>query len=160
MAAKYRCSCGLRIPATLPPPLAHYNRMDRASRQDGKPAIDKSPLPNDLQLAYGYETGESRAALMQASPKCTHCDAPQEDGHHVTFTCPYYAQQRRELIGEATTWEVLDTPIWKKGEGEEEGGMRWRRNSPTSTAPSLDVKGHGELSFSGRAIATARGRAY
>ncbi|KAF8429077.1 hypothetical protein EV426DRAFT_702870 [Tirmania nivea] len=28
--------------------------------------------------------------------------------------------QRRELIGEAATWEELDTPICKKEEGEDE----------------------------------------
>ncbi|KAF8415691.1 hypothetical protein EV426DRAFT_703858 [Tirmania nivea] len=34
--------------------------------------------------------------------------------------CPHHHQQRRELIGNARTWEDLDTPIWRKEEGEEE----------------------------------------
>ncbi|KAF8427051.1 hypothetical protein EV426DRAFT_707313 [Tirmania nivea] len=33
---------------------------------------------------------------------------------------PHYHQQRQEFIGDARTWEDLDTPIWKKEEGEEE----------------------------------------
>ncbi|KAF8427024.1 hypothetical protein EV426DRAFT_707263 [Tirmania nivea] len=33
---------------------------------------------------------------------------------------PSKYQQRQEFIGDARTWEDLDTPIWKKEEGEEE----------------------------------------
>ncbi|KAF8416690.1 hypothetical protein EV426DRAFT_721650 [Tirmania nivea] len=54
------------------------------------------------------------------------CDAPQEDGHHVTFSCPHYAQQRRELIG--------DRFGGRKRE-RRKSGTRLRRTSPTSTAP-------------------------
>ncbi|KAF8427023.1 hypothetical protein EV426DRAFT_707262 [Tirmania nivea] len=33
---------------------------------------------------------------------------------------PKHHQQRQELFGNARTWEDLDTPIWRKEEGEEE----------------------------------------
>ncbi|KAF8416349.1 hypothetical protein EV426DRAFT_709408 [Tirmania nivea] len=43
-----------------------------------------------------------------------------EDGYHITFDCPRHSQQRQDLIGDASTWEGLDTPIWRKEEGEKE----------------------------------------
>ncbi|KAF8419092.1 hypothetical protein EV426DRAFT_712601 [Tirmania nivea] len=51
---------------------------------------------------------------------CPDCDHPSEDGHHITFDCPKHHQQRQEFIGDARTWEVLNIPIWRKEEGEEE----------------------------------------
>ncbi|KAF8422939.1 hypothetical protein EV426DRAFT_669791 [Tirmania nivea] len=54
------------------------------------------------------------------SPACPNCDHPSEDGYHITFDCPHHHQQRQEFIGDARTWEDLDTPIWRKEEGEEE----------------------------------------
>ncbi|KAF8417873.1 hypothetical protein EV426DRAFT_706623 [Tirmania nivea] len=53
------------------------------------------------------------------SPTCPHCN------HSLPpFTCLYHRQQRLELIGDATTWEDLYAPIWKKEEGD--GPKAWR----------------------------------
>ncbi|KAF8417691.1 hypothetical protein EV426DRAFT_681953 [Tirmania nivea] len=54
------------------------------------------------------------------SPSCSNCDHPSEDGHHIAFDCPKHHQQRQEFVGNARTWEDLDTPIWRREEGEEE----------------------------------------
>ncbi|KAF8418734.1 hypothetical protein EV426DRAFT_720453 [Tirmania nivea] len=59
------------------------------------------------------------------SPTCPNCDHPSEDGYHITFDCPHHRQQRQELIGDARTWEDLDTPIWRKEEGEEGEEEEW-----------------------------------
>ncbi|KAF8427706.1 hypothetical protein EV426DRAFT_682711 [Tirmania nivea] len=53
------------------------------------------------------------------SPACPNCDHPSEDGSHITFDCPHHRRQRQELIGNIKTWEELDTPLWRKEEGEE-----------------------------------------
>ncbi|KAF8417633.1 hypothetical protein EV426DRAFT_709632 [Tirmania nivea] len=50
----------------------------------------------------------------------SHLGERMSDGFHITFDCPHHRQQRQELIGDARTWEELDTPIWRKEEGEEE----------------------------------------
>ncbi|KAF8417882.1 hypothetical protein EV426DRAFT_706634 [Tirmania nivea] len=75
------------------------------------------------------------------SPACPNCDHPSEDGHHITFDCPHYRQQRQERIGDARTWEDLDKPIWRKEEGEEEEWDAVEAYFAYSTAPSLDDKG-------------------
>ncbi|KAF8418266.1 hypothetical protein EV426DRAFT_700455 [Tirmania nivea] len=71
----------------LPPPLRY------------KPWLLYTPLPT-----------------QEASAVCAAVGMPSEDGYHITFDCPHHHQQRRELIGNARTWEDLDTPIWRKEE--------------------------------------------
>ena len=53
-----------------------------------------------------------------ASPRCSCPDEPPETGHHLVFSCPRFARPRAEFLGERTSWEELDVPVWKKvGEG-------------------------------------------
>lgn len=50
---------------------------------------------------------------------CT-CGHLNENGYHITFECPKYRTQRRELLGSKATWEEIDAPDWRK-EGDGEG---------------------------------------
>ncbi|KAF8419180.1 hypothetical protein EV426DRAFT_702040 [Tirmania nivea] len=93
-----------------------------------------------LQLAAFHRQGRltgmtTPRRMVTTSPSTAHTTA---NTHH--------RQQRQEL--------ELDTPIWKKEEGDEDSkggccanqtkrkksGKRWRRISPTSTASLLDAK--------------------
>ena len=57
--------------------------------------------------------------LGKAQDKTCPCGHQVQDGAHLTFHCPRWAQQRRELLGHRRTWEELHNPMWKK-EGDEE----------------------------------------
>ncbi|KAF8416563.1 hypothetical protein EV426DRAFT_704388 [Tirmania nivea] len=50
-----------------------------------------------------------------SAPILALCHPPPQDSSLL-----HHYQQRQEFIGDARTWEDLDTPIWKKEEGEEE----------------------------------------
>ncbi|KAF8418422.1 hypothetical protein EV426DRAFT_707566 [Tirmania nivea] len=82
------------------------------------------PTALDAALSFGSKAQSDLIKLLSElyifSPACSHCDHPSEDGHHITFDCPHRDRQRQELVGGATTWEELDTPVWKKEEREEE----------------------------------------
>lgn len=47
------------------------------------------------------------------------CGHPQQDGSHIVFSCPRLDRLRRDLLGPRKTWEELDTPNWRKGEGDD-----------------------------------------
>ncbi|KAF8417719.1 hypothetical protein EV426DRAFT_682033 [Tirmania nivea] len=77
------------------------------------------------------------------SPACPNCDHPSEDGYHITFDCPHHHQQRQEFIGDARTWEDLDTPIWKKEEGGEARRSlqtRLSRGAPPRSGIEKEIK--------------------
>ncbi|KAF8418614.1 hypothetical protein EV426DRAFT_707744 [Tirmania nivea] len=40
--------------------------------------------------------------------------------YHITFDCLQHRQQHQKLIGNARTWEEVDTPVWRREEREEE----------------------------------------
>jgi len=47
------------------------------------------------------------------------CGHPIQDGDHITFECPRFRKERRELLGPRRTWEALDKPNWRKDEGDD-----------------------------------------
>lgn len=47
------------------------------------------------------------------------CGHPREDDDHITFSCPRFQKERKELIGPTATWEELGTPRWVK-EGDDD----------------------------------------
>ncbi|KAF8418834.1 hypothetical protein EV426DRAFT_709034 [Tirmania nivea] len=71
----------------------------------------------DTQTEPGFELHFVRKVDFLAYPNCNH---RSKHSYHITFDCPHHCQQRQELIGNARTWEDLDTPIWRKEEGEAE----------------------------------------
>jgi len=44
---------------------------------------------------------------------------PTQDGDHITFECPGLRKERKDLLGPRKTWEELDTPNWRKDEGDD-----------------------------------------
>lgn len=55
----------------------------------------------------------------KADSSACECGYYTESGHHVTFNCPIYHEQRQAL-GNIKEWEDLDRPIWIKEEGEDD----------------------------------------
>ena len=78
---------------------------------------DKGP-----QRSWLHKIGKSD------SPSCL-CGHHTASGEHITFHCPTWDMQRRNLIGERKTWAELDEPIYiQTGPDKEdiiEGGEEW-----------------------------------
>lgn len=53
------------------------------------------------------------------TPTCQ-CGHPQQTGHHLTFSCPRWSDQRVTVIGDRKDWPELDDPIYIKTGPEEE----------------------------------------
>ena len=75
------------------------------------------------QNSWAHKIGKA------ASQTCPTCDHPVANGQHITFHCPTWSEQRKALIGERTSWEALDEPIWIKTGPEKkdtfDGGEAW-----------------------------------
>ena len=62
------------------------------------------------------------------SPACQY-GHPEATGEHITFHCPIWDTQPKNLMGYRKTWSELDEPIWiETGPDKEdviEGGEEW-----------------------------------
>jgi len=47
------------------------------------------------------------------------CHILSQDGRHITFDCPRFEKERRELLGPRKTWESLDGKNRRKDEGDD-----------------------------------------
>lgn len=64
------------------------------------------------QKSWLHKIGKSETSLCS-------CGHHTENGHHLTFECPLFLEQRKTL-GNVRDWEDLDRPIWVKEDGEDD----------------------------------------
>ena len=41
------------------------------------------------------------------------CGHPSQTGEHIVFHCPLHDTMRKRFLGARTTWEELDSPVWR-----------------------------------------------